>query len=202
MIYTKKGFTLFEIIIVLALIGLFFTATTYLTHDVRIDQKNAERLSNQVYDIIRNARNNMVIGRGVFTGWSMVVAKQREIFVSNTGIIVGYQLTSGTGIESSLPSPFFDNDSRYQITDISISSGGIQANGTYLWDYTGATSATITINPNSDIVIAATWATIVAYTLPVTTRTLKITSGYGTFEQSVIVDRITGTVETKRSNED
>lgn len=68
MIYTKKGFTLFEILIVIALIGLFFTATTYLTRDVRVDQKNAERLSNQIYDIIRNARNNMVIGRGVFTG--------------------------------------------------------------------------------------------------------------------------------------
>jgi prepilin-type N-terminal cleavage/methylation domain-containing protein len=68
MIYTKKGFTLFEMIIVLSLIGVFFTATTYLTRDVRIDQKNAERLSNQIYDIIRNARNNMVIGRGVFTG--------------------------------------------------------------------------------------------------------------------------------------
>jgi prepilin-type N-terminal cleavage/methylation domain-containing protein len=204
MMYTKKGFTLFEITIVLALIGLFFTATTYLTRDVRVDQKNAERLSNQVYDIVRNARNNMVIGRGVLSWSVMVVTKQREVSVSNTGITVVYQYwVSGTGIESSVVSPFFDNDSKYQITDISISSGGIQSDNTYLWDYTGATSATITFNPNSEIVIAAIkWGVPIWFTLPVVTRTIKVTSGYGAFEQSVIIDRITGTVETRRSNED
>ena len=52
-----------EIIIVLALIGLFVAASTYLTRDVRIYQTNAERLANTVYDTIRGARNNMVIGR-------------------------------------------------------------------------------------------------------------------------------------------
>jgi prepilin-type N-terminal cleavage/methylation domain-containing protein len=63
MIYNKKGFTLFEMIIVLALIGLFFVMTSYMTRDPRINQTRTERLVNTVYDQIRTARNNMIIGR-------------------------------------------------------------------------------------------------------------------------------------------
>jgi prepilin-type N-terminal cleavage/methylation domain-containing protein len=63
MFYTKKGFTLFEIMIVLALIGLFFVMTSYMTRDPRINQTRTERLVNTVYDQIRTARNNMIIGR-------------------------------------------------------------------------------------------------------------------------------------------
>ncbi len=63
MIHNKKGFTLFELMIVIALIGIFFTMTSYMTQDVRIYQNKAERLANSIYDTIRTARNNMIIGR-------------------------------------------------------------------------------------------------------------------------------------------
>lgn len=63
MIHTKKGFTLFELMIVIALIGGFFVMTSYMTQDVRIYQNKAERLANGIYDTIRTARNNMIIGR-------------------------------------------------------------------------------------------------------------------------------------------
>lgn len=63
MIHTKKGFTLFELMIVIALIGIFFMMTSYMSQDVRIYQTKAERLSNVIYDVIRTARNNMIIGR-------------------------------------------------------------------------------------------------------------------------------------------
>lgn len=54
----------------------------------------------------------------------MVVAKQREILISNTGMITTFlYATSGTGTEFSLPRPFFDKDSAYQITNIAVSSG-------------------------------------------------------------------------------
>lgn len=59
----KKGFTLFEMMIALALIGLFIVAASYMNRDTRIDQTRAERLSNIVYDQIRTARNNMIIGK-------------------------------------------------------------------------------------------------------------------------------------------
>jgi prepilin-type N-terminal cleavage/methylation domain-containing protein len=63
MIHTKKGLTLFELMIVITIIGIFFTMTSYMTQDVRIYQNKAERLANSIYDAIRVARNNMIIGR-------------------------------------------------------------------------------------------------------------------------------------------
>jgi IS1 family transposase len=49
--------------IVITIIGIFFTMTSYMTQDVRIYQNKAERLANSIYDTIRVARNNMIIGR-------------------------------------------------------------------------------------------------------------------------------------------
>ena len=49
--------------IVIALIGLFVTTVSYMNQDARIDQTRAERLANTVYDQIRSARNNMIIGK-------------------------------------------------------------------------------------------------------------------------------------------
>ena len=63
MIHNNKGFTLLEMMIVLALIGLFFVMTSYMTSDPRINQTRTERLANTVYDQMRTARNNMIIGR-------------------------------------------------------------------------------------------------------------------------------------------
>ncbi len=112
--------------IVMALMGLFFAATSYLSRDPRIYQSNAERLANSIYDTIRNARNNMIIGRGVLSGSTMVVTTERTITVSSTGIISSYLYgTNGSGTEVFFRSPFYDKDSQYVISDISVSSGGM-----------------------------------------------------------------------------
>lgn len=63
MFHMKKGFTLLEMMVVITLIGLFFVITSSLTKDTRSYQTNAERLANTVYDAIRGARNNILIGR-------------------------------------------------------------------------------------------------------------------------------------------
>jgi prepilin-type N-terminal cleavage/methylation domain-containing protein len=67
MIHSKKGFTLFELMIVLALIGAFFAITMSMNKDARTYQLSAERLANAIYDIVRTARSNMMIGRGVLS---------------------------------------------------------------------------------------------------------------------------------------
>jgi hypothetical protein len=46
---------------VIALIGIFAAATTYLMDDVRIEQTNSERLANNINDSLKNARNNMIV---------------------------------------------------------------------------------------------------------------------------------------------
>ena len=143
--------------IVMALMGLFFAATSYLSRDPRIYQSNAERLANSAYDMIRNARNNMIIGRGVLSGSStMVVTTERTITVSSTGITSSYLYgMSGTGTEASFLSPFYDNDAQYIISDIAVSSGGMLNGLVPSWDHTGATTASIIVKPNSDISITA-----------------------------------------------
>lgn len=129
----------------------------------------------------------------------MVVTTQRAITITNTGIITSYTYnTTSTGTEVSLVVPFFDNDLKYAITEIAVSSGGISAGVVPSWDQTGATSVTITISPNSDIAISVSPVPSPAVTI----RTLKVTAGYAGFEQSVIIDRVTGTVETRKSSQD
>lgn len=196
MTYFKKGFTLFEMMIVIALIGLFFVAISYLTHDVRIWQTNTERFANKIYDIVRNTRNDMTIGRWIFTGWVLIATKQRDISISNTGITITYQDSLGaTGSDIILPAPFFDNDSKYQIADISVSSGWVSSSGSYTWDYTGATNANITVGTSSSLAINVDWIP------PLAIRTLKITTGYAWFTRSVILDRASGTVEIRTSSD-
>jgi hypothetical protein len=40
-----------------------YVVTSSFTKDSRIYQTNAERLANGIYDAVRLARNNMIIGR-------------------------------------------------------------------------------------------------------------------------------------------
>ncbi len=195
----KKGFTLVELLVVIALIGLSLVATTYLSKDSRIYQVNAERLANNIYDTMRLARNNMIIGRWVFTGGTLVVALQRDIVVTPTSIVTNYKYAgNNSGVESSLAVPFFDSDSRYQITDISVSSGWLTNGVVPSWDHTGATDATVSITPDSTMQISANSGWIPSSAI----RTLKITAWYAGMEQSVIIDRANGTIEIKKSGED
>lgn len=197
MTYIKKGFTLFEVIIVIALIGLFFVAVSYLTHNVRIWQTNSERFANKIYDIVRNTRNDMTIGRWILTWWVLIATKQRDISISNTGIVIIYQDSLGaTGSDIILPAPFFDNDSKYQISDISVSSGWVSSSGSYIWDYTGATSANIIVGTSSSLAIVVD---PIPPLFPI--RTLKITTEYTGFTRSVILDRASGTVEIRTSSD-
>lgn len=188
--------------IVIVLIGIFFTMTSYMTNNTRAYQTKAERLANEIYETIRSARNNMIIGRGVLSGsTTMVVTTQRTITVTNTWLITTYKYnTTNTGTERTLVSPYYDNDIQYKITDIAVSSWGILNGNVPLWDRTGATlsSVGIIISPNSDITMTGAGTPLI--TTPI--RTIKITAGYGGFEQSIVIDRVSGTVETRKSSED
>lgn len=197
----KTGFTLIELLVVIALIWLMYVVTSSFTKDSRIYQTNAERLANGIYDAVRLARNNMIIGRWVFTGGTLVVANQRTIAISNQWLRVIYQdVNSNTGTEASLLRPFFEGDNVYQIINIAVSSGWVNTGVVPVWDQTGVTSANVIMNPNSDITIDAIkwWTPIPASSI----RTIKITSGYMWMEQSVVIDRVTGTIEVKKSTED
>jgi hypothetical protein len=61
------------------------------------------------------------------------------------------------------------------------------------------TSASIIMNPSLDNNISI--VTVPVASIP-NIRTLKITAEYLWFEQSVVIDRVTGAIETRRSNQD
>ena len=164
-----------------------------MNRDVRIDQTRAERLANIVYDQIRTARNNMIIGRWVSSGSTLVLTTERTISLSATGVTTSYTYGSAyTGVESRLSVPFFDNDPKYAISDISVSSGSIIPGVSATLDMTGITLATIVYRAKWDIIIAA-WKAWVAISTPI--RTLRIQTGYGNFSRYVTVDRVTGITE-------
>ena len=180
--------------IVITLLGLFFAATTYMNQDARIDQTRAERLSNTVYDQIRTARNNMIIGKWVLSGGTtnLIVTTERVVTISATGVTTWYTYgTSSTDIEARLSVPFFDNDPQYTISDIAISSGSLD-----IPDTTGVTVAYITYRANWDVIIAASKGGV---TIPLSSiRSLRIQTGYGNFSRYVTVDRVSGITEILR----
>lgn len=195
MINNKKGYSLVELMIVVALIGLFFAATSYMNRDVRIYQNKAERFAGYIYDQVRIARNNMVIWRWVLSGATdRVVTTLRKVSVSSTGITTTYEHPTGSGLEAQILPPFFESDPLYVIADIAVSSGGMSNTG-YIptWDQTGSTYGEITLFSTGMQLFAS------GATNPV--RTMMITTWYAGFKRSVIVDRVTGTVEMKVSGE-
>lgn len=80
---SKKGFTIFELMVVMALLSIFVVMTVYYMRDSRIPQVKAERLAYVIQDAIATARNNMVIGRGVMSGGTtMTRVDKRKISIS------------------------------------------------------------------------------------------------------------------------
>ena len=186
--FYRKWFTLVEILVVIAIIGIFAASTMYFTQDSRIDQTKAERLANSIHDTMKNARNNMLIGRWVYSGSTLYPTDRRTIRITGWGISTDYAINgTSTGTETNVVYPFFDNDPQYKITDISVSSG-ILSNGQKInWDHTGVTLADITIEPNGSMtILALKWGMPISETI----NTVRVTAGYGNFTQSVMLDRL------------
>jgi prepilin-type N-terminal cleavage/methylation domain-containing protein len=105
---SKKGFTLVEIMIVIAIIGIFFVAVQQFASNRNIDQERAQRLAEVISDLISSTHNDMVIGRGVFTGSAssldiIPTAEKRIVFnLSPLDFSLQYKAsTGGTGTEQS-----------------------------------------------------------------------------------------------------
>lgn len=119
----------------------------------------------------------------------------RIISISNGKIDTLYNSSTHSGTEASLPWPFYDNDARYQISDISVSSNPMLNDQTITWDYTGVTTAQIYVSPSADMTITATkaWSGI---TTPI--NTMRITANYNGFEKSVMLNAPMGKIEVVR----
>ncbi len=84
----------------------------------------------------------------------MVVATERTIYLTSTGMISTYRNATATGTETTFVERYFDNDPLYRISDIAVSSGGIIGGVAPAWDSSGTTLAVaITVGSNADLSI-------------------------------------------------
>lgn len=69
-------------LIVIALIGLFYAATQFFRDDVRTNQIAAQRLADNIISTISNARFNTTLGKGITVGSTFEGATERVISIS------------------------------------------------------------------------------------------------------------------------
>lgn len=187
---SKKGFTIFELMVVMALLSIFVVMTVYYMRDSRIPQVKAERLAYVIQDAIATARNNMVIGRGVMSGGTtMTRVDKRKISISTGWVLVQYERAGNLFTEtgSEIQYPFFDGDKGYSISNILVSSGTSLVSETQ-YDQSGALNLSLSILPNGDM--SATW---VGITSPI--KSILILSQYDGFTQGVRIDLRGGIIE-------
>lgn len=129
----RTAFTLVEIMIVIAVLGLLFLAVRSFSTDASVNQERSTRLANAVHDILRDARHDTTVGKS-HNGESVFRRIVRIVSSGTSGgnmVTVKY-LTGNTDISTinfdSLPqestfSAAFDGDANYSIEKIEVFTG-------------------------------------------------------------------------------
>lgn len=124
----KSGLTLVELMIVIAIIGILIVAFSQFNMNANIYQEKVTRLAENVYDILRDTKNDMILGR---TSGSFELADSRIVEITTNGIRVCLPDSTNSfdchKTEKEF-SPTFDWDSKYKIEKIRISDKRIQDN--------------------------------------------------------------------------
>lgn len=112
-----RGFTLVELMIVIAILGIILLAMQYFNANPRIYQEKAERLQNLVHDTIRDTKNNMLIGKIS----NAKNAKKAEIIFQkgNNPMIVKYYHSDTSSQDENIVVKL-DGDEKYQIVDVEV----------------------------------------------------------------------------------
>ncbi len=113
-----KGFSLVELMIVIGILGILFSAVQIFSNNAEIYQQRADRLAGLVYDTIRDARQDTIIGRGVLSGEittphdaTYIRAENRQVFFSSNIQFSTHYTESGTTYTGQIwNAPFFDGD--------------------------------------------------------------------------------------------
>jgi prepilin-type N-terminal cleavage/methylation domain-containing protein len=129
---SKSGFTLIELMIVIAILGIFFVATTSFNWKPRTNAERADLLSVAVSSRLREAIQNITIGRMPTRNGK--VAKQAEITIGTGGMSVVYKDNTNSIITTeNFLAPFIDNDKEYTLNRVTFTGAAISGhtvNGT------------------------------------------------------------------------
>ena len=113
-------FTLIELMVTMAIIGLVITLFNYDGVSSQRAAQSSQRIAHALEGILQSERLTTTLGK---TQGNVVVRIA-------TGSIVRTEWTAAVVV---LGSPFFDNDVRYQIQDVLVSTGSTSTPTSYSW---------------------------------------------------------------------
>lgn len=118
----KSGFTLVELMIIIAIISILFVAFSQFNITWNISQEKATRLAESIHDILRDAKNDMIIWKAVITWSDIKWAVKRVVTISKNNIIVKWCHNDNDNdndcVQEKVFEPSFDGDSEYKINSI------------------------------------------------------------------------------------
>ncbi len=181
----KSGFTLFELMIVIAIFGSFVLATNIFNYSPQTESERADRMMAAVSGKLKTELQNMSM-------WRMPkrdgkIAQLIQIEIGTGGLTYTYM--TGTSIATQIFSwsfrrPFFEWDTKYEIKSVIWTGSNTVVNG-----FTG--TGQLIIEP-TNMTFTGVGISGSGYTL------LEIKIGYNTRTRKVILDRRSGKViETK-----
>lgn len=130
----KYGFTIIELMIVIAMIGIFVAATNTFNWKPQTDIEKANRMKYAISDKFRD--ENLKIFTGHMPNGDGRISTRTVLTIGTGGIVTTYT-DSGWIVFSTgtFQKPFFDGDSKYSIINVSWCTGSII--GSSIWNGTG-----------------------------------------------------------------
>ncbi len=180
--FSKSGFTLVEIMVVIAIIGFLFGVMSQISFRPQENLTKAERLANKVQSVLHNSAVNVMMGR--MDKNNIAVTGATLSLTASWGGTQGLWWIYTPNMTGALRAPFFDNDAKYEIRSIkwySATTSGTTLNIIIQMDKNGTT---FTGTSNNAFFATAT--------------TLEIQLRYVDRTKKVIYDTRTGRIEINK----
>lgn len=86
----KFGFTLIEIMVVIALIGIMAISAVSFNFNAKSAIEKRDRLVESIIHLIDKAKTDAMLGRGILSGGTIVSPDSTELSLSTTNLAIRY----------------------------------------------------------------------------------------------------------------